>query len=93
MSGPYEPKPHDGVPTQPSITTPAPPTYTTFVGGYQQQPPRAQPHLLNTLPEVFHHNRNEEDEADPELAEEARIPVDHLNVSGWGCFCIATRIQ
>ena len=84
MSGAYELElePQDGVPTQPSTTTaPAPPTYD-FVGGYQPQP--QPPRLgLNTSPEVFHHNRDEEDKADPELAEEARVPVDHLNVSGW----------
>ena len=85
MSGPYQPKPEDGEP--PTITSQAPPNYTTFVGGYQQQPqPQPQPHLLNTLPEVFRRNRDDDDgekQCDPELAEEVRIPVEHLNVITW----------
>ena len=89
MSGPYQSTLQDG--EQSTVTTPAPPNYTTFVSGYQQQQQQVQPHLLNTLPEVFHHNRNDDDKEeqcdDPELAEEVRIPVDHLNVSGRG-WCI-----
>ena len=78
MSGPYQPKPENGEP----LTAPAPPNYT-YADGYQQQP---QPHSLNTLPEVFHRNRDDDDreeQCDPELAEEVRIPVEHLNVNLW----------
>lgn len=85
MSGPYQPKPEDGEP----LTAPAPPNYT-YASGYQhQQQPQPQPHLLNTLPEVFRRNRDDDDreeQCDPDLAEEVRIPVEHLNLEFRECF-------
>ena len=98
MSEPYQPlaKPQDGEPS--TVTTPAPPNYTTYVGGYQQQQQPQQPHLLNTLPEVFHRNRDvddKEEQCDSEKKEEVRIPVDHLNVNfcgqDWGISLLYTK--
>ena len=68
MAGPYVYDPNRAPQAESTFTAPAPPNYATFVGGYPQQQQAA---------EVCHHNRDEDGESD---LEEARIPVDHMNV-------------
>ena len=69
----YDPnKPLINQQAESTITTPAPPNYVTFaIGGSQQQSQQQPP-----SPEVHHHEDGEND-----LAEVARISVDHMNVS------------